>query len=511
MADTSIFPRSSGILLHITSLPAPDGVGDLGDGARAFVDWLAAAGQSLWQILPLGPTGYGDSPYQTLSAFAGNPLLISLETLVDRGWLTQDDLSDRPEFSDERVDYGPVIDWKFNRLDLAYDRFQAEDLWAQEFATWCEGEVKWLEDFVLFMALRDENNFSSWTSWDSALVRRDPAALQEARERLSSSLDRHSFRQWIFAGQWSTLHDYARKQGVRLMGDVPLFVAHDSCDVWVHQDLFELDAAGHPTHVAGVPPDYFSETGQLWGNPLYRWQERESELFRWWAARLQATMATVDLLRIDHFRGFESYWRIAATEETAINGEWVPGPGLALFEYLAEMIPGPLPWVAEDLGLITPEVEALRNAAGLPGMKILQFAWSGPDNAFLPHNIGLNAVVYTGTHDNDPTVGWWRHAAGDDARAMVSKYAGGPVTEPHWTLIRLGMMSVAHTFIAPMQDVLGLGREGRMNLPGQGSGNWNWRLRATDLWADGLMTEVAERLADLTCLYNRILGPKETA
>jgi 4-alpha-glucanotransferase len=499
-ANPSLFPRSSGILLHVTSLPGLDGIGDLGAGARDFVDWLAKAGQSLWQILPLGPTGFGDSPYQTLSAFAGNPLLISLSVLVEDGWLTAADLAERPEFSEERVDYGPVITWKARNLDLAWQRFGADEEANELFRIWCAQESEWLDDFGLFMALRDEHESRSWTQWETAFVKRAPAELDKARLRLKGTISKHQFRQWLFARQWQELRDYATVRGVRLLGDVPLFVAHDSCDVWANQDLFELDSNGDPTHVAGVPPDYFSETGQLWGNPLYRWQSRQAELLAWWIKRLQSSLSGVDLLRIDHFRGLESYWSIPATEKTAIGGNWVDGPGLAFFEGVAQALPSPLPLVAEDLGVITAEVEALREAAGLPGMKILQFAWDGPDNAFLPHNSGEHAVMYTGTHDNDPTVGWWRHLASKDVQQMVSEYVGYPVTEPHWTLIRLGMMSAAHTFVAPMQDVLGLGREGRMNLPGEGSGNWNWRLGSA-----GLENADAERLSKLTWLYNRSL------
>jgi len=317
----ALFPRSSGILLHVTSLPGADGVGDLGSGARDFVDWLVSAGQSLWQILPLGPTGYGDSPYQTLSAFAGNPLLICLESLVTEGWLFTADLAERPEFSAERVDYGQVIEWKLKMLDLAHSRLSADGQLPADFRAWCDQEADWLDDFALFMALRDEYDHQSWTTWDPGLVKRDEAVLAESRDRLSESLSRHSFRQWEFARQWALLRQYANDRGVRLLGDVPLFVAHDSCDVWVHQELFELDARGHSTHVAGVPPDYFSKTGQLWGNPLYRWQDCQTSLFAWWFDRFKAMIAAVDLIRIDHFRGFDAFWRIPADETTAVNGE----------------------------------------------------------------------------------------------------------------------------------------------------------------------------------------------
>ena len=495
-----LFPRSSGVLLHPTSLPGPDGIGDLGAAAFGFVDWLAAAGQSLWQILPLGPTSYGDSPYQTLSAFAGNPLLISLETLVAQGRLKAADLAERPDLPSDRVDFGPVINWKFSRLDLAWQRFSAAASAAdrQACAEWTADQAAWLPDFTLFMALKEDHDGAPWTGWDPALVRREPAALAAARQRLADDVARHGFRQWLFAEQWAKIRAYANEQGVRLMGDIPIFVAHDSCDVWSHADLFQLDAKGVPTCVAGVPPDYFSETGQLWGNPLYDWRQLKATDYRWWADRLAATLACVDLVRIDHFRGFEAYWEVPADAETAVDGRWVKGPGREFFDAMSRALGGDLPIVAEDLGVITPGVEALRDDVGLAGMKVLQFAWSGPENAFLPHEHPQHAVVYTGTHDNDPTIGWWRHLTDPPTRALVSEYVGYDVHEPNWTLIRLGMMSPAHTFITPLQDVLGLGREGRMNLPGAGSGNWNWRLTADQLAAaDG------ERLGRLAWLYRR--------
>lgn len=489
-----LFPRSSGILLHPTCLPAPDGVGDIGAAAFRFVDWLRDAGQSLWQILPLGPTSFGDSPYQTLSAFAGNPLLISLDGLVQEGLLAASDLAERPQFSADRVDYGPVIQWKFSRLDRAWEGSDR----GGDFRQWCQQQAGWLADFALFMALKDDHGGQPWTQWDPALVRRDAVALAAARERLDDDIQRHSFRQWLFTRQWDRLHAYARENGVRLMGDLPIFVAHDSSDVWARSDQFQLDPQGQPTGVAGVPPDYFSVTGQLWGNPLYDWQRMADDSYRWWAQRLRASLAQVDLVRIDHFRGFEAYWEVPAGEKTAVNGQWQKGPGRDFFTAMTAALGGDLPIVAEDLGVITPAVEKLRDEVGLPGMKVLQFAWSGPDNAFLPHEHPRHAVVYSGTHDNDPTIGWWRHLADPPTRALVSEYVGHEVHEPNWTLIRLGMMSPAHTFIAPLQDVLGLGREGRMNLPGEGSGNWDWR------WPEGALTdEMGERLGRLTWLYRR--------
>lgn len=503
-----LFPRSSGVLLHPTSLPGPDGSGDLGTAAFRFVDWLASSGQSLWQILPLGPTSYGDSPYQTLSALAGNPLLISLDYLVADNLLGAVDVAERPEFPAERVDFGPVINWRFSRLDVAWQRFQLPALAERraEFEQWCIEQSAWLDDFALFMALKDENQGNPWPLWPDELVAREPEALAAAGKRLADAVGSHQFRQWLFAKQWADLHRYATEHGVRLMGDIPIFVAHDSCDVWSHADLFQLDAKGNPTSVAGVPPDYFSETGQLWGNPLYDWARLKETDYQWWADRLAACLATVDLVRIDHFRGFESYWEVPAEEKTAINGQWVKGPGREFFSAMAKALGGNLPIVAEDLGVITPEVEKLRDDVGLPGMKVLQFAWSGPDNAFLPHEHPRHAVIYSGTHDNDPTLGWWKHLADAETRALVSEYVGYEVHEPHWTLIRLGMMSPAHTFIATMQDVLGLGREGRMNLPGEGTGNWNWRMDAS-----AFDNPAGERLARLTWLYRRRIDQSAAA
>lgn len=499
-ANNPLFPRASGILLHPTSLPGPDGSGDLGASAYRFVDWLADAGQSLWQILPLGPTSYGDSPYQTLSAFAGNPLLVDLAGLVAEGLLGEADLKDRPEFPADRVDFGEVIKWRFACLDAAWQRFQLPALAERraEFEAWCAEQSPWLDDFALFMALKDDHQGRPWTEWAPELVRRETTAVAAARTRLGPAMGRHAFRQWLFARQWAQLHAYAKDKGVRLLGDLPIFVAHDSCDVWAHADLFQLDAQGQPTSVAGVPPDYFSKTGQLWGNPLYDWDRLRETDYQWWADRLAATLAQVDLVRIDHFRGFAAYWEVPAGEETAVNGRWVKGPGREFFGAMAKALGGELPVVAEDLGVITAEVEALRDEVGLPGMKVLQFAWSGPENAFLPHEHPRHAVVYSGTHDNDPTNGWWKHLADPETRALVSEYVGHEVHEPNWTLIRLGMMSPAHTFIAPLQDVLGLGREGRMNLPGAGSGNWNWRFTAADF-----DDPAHERLARLTWLYRR--------
>ena len=495
----SLFPRSSGVLLHPTSLPGPDGIGDLGESAYRFVDWLEKCGQSLWQVLPLGPTSFGDSPYQTLSAFAGNPLLISLDRLVKEGWLQGDDLSARPRFDEQRVDFGAVITWKMELLDRAWSVFleRASPAHWKDFDRWCAGQP-WLDDFALFLALKKDLDGQPWNLWPADLVKRKPEALAEATSRLEKSITAQKFRQWLFFHQWQELKAFAMARGIRLIGDIPIFVAHDSSDVWARPELFQLDAEGLPTGVAGVPPDYFSKTGQLWGNPLYDWDRLKQEDYRWWVDRVKACLETVDLVRIDHFRGFEAYWEVPADEKTAENGEWIPGPGEDFFRMLKRELGGKLPVIAEDLGVITPAVEKLRDAFDLPGMKVLQFAWSGPDNVFLPHEHVRNCVVYSGTHDNDPTLGWWNHLADSATKEMVAEYTGCTTDEPQWALIRLGMMSVAHTFIATMQDVLGLGREARMNLPGEGQGNWNWRM-SDNAWLD----PAGDRLARLTWLFRR--------
>ncbi len=494
------FQRSSGVLLHPTSLPGSDGIGDLGSSAFHFVDWLHQHGQSLWQILPLGPTSFGDSPYQTLSAFAGNPLLISLDKLEEDGWLLREDLASRPNFDEQRVDFGPVITWKFSILQRAWSVFREQATAAHwdQFKAFRQKNAYWLDDFALFMALKEEAGGKAWCDWDSRLVSRQEDALQDARQRLELSISSFAFVQWLFSEQWQNVKNYASTKGVRLVGDVPIFVAYDSSDVWANPQYFQLDDDGRPTHVAGVPPDYFSETGQLWGNPLYNWPALKADGYTWWIDRLRSGLEMVDLIRIDHFRGFAGYWEVPATEDTAINGQWKPGPGADFFKALQGVFGEKLPLIAEDLGVITTDVVKLRDAFELPGMKILQFAWSGPDNLFLPHEHVTNCVVYSGTHDNDPTLGWWQHLADAATKDMVQEYTGCAVDEPHWTLIRLGMMSCAHTFIATMQDVLGLGREARMNLPGEGTGNWNWRMPAS-----ALADPAGQRLGRLTWLYRR--------
>jgi 4-alpha-glucanotransferase len=496
------FPRSSGILLHPTSLPGRYGIGDLGAEARRFVDFLAAAGQTLWQLLPLGPTGYGDSPYQCFSARAGNPLLISLERLVELGWLDASALATAPEFPDDRVDFERLVPWKTAALesvalrDSGFDKF-------------CESNQHWLDDYALFMALKEQHGGVAWNQWEPGARDRDPKALAQWRERLAEPVAAQKSLQFVFFEQWRELREYARERGVRIMGDLPIYVAHDSADVWAHPHYFQLDEQGNRTVVSGVPPDYFSQTGQLWGNPIYRWDALAKDGYGWWLDRFRAAFEMVDMIRLDHFRGFEAYWEIPASEPTAVNGRWVKGPGAALF-HAAQSALGELPLVAENLGVITAEVEAIRHEFGFPGMAVLQFAFGTDDQAptFRPHNYPREVVAYTCTHDCDTTVGWWlskgrgESTRSDDdirrERDFAMRYLNTEGREIHWVFIRTLLASVADTVLIPMQDVLGLGTEARMNLPATLGGNWRWRCRV------GVLTpELAERLGELTRLYER--------
>lgn len=504
------FERASGILLHPTSLPGPHGVGDIGDAAYRFLDFMNETKQSIWQVLPLGPTGYGDSPYQSFSAFAGNPMLIALNKLMEQGLLNEADLEDAPDFPLYEIDYGWVIDYKSKKLQLAYDRFKGIE--PTDFVAFCEQEGRWLNDFADFMAIKQHFGGGSWVEWPKELVQRDEAALNAIREELATEIHYQKFLQWAFFTQWRALKQEANQRGITIMGDIPIFVAHDSADVWANPKLFYLDELGNPTVVAGVPPDYFSATGQRWGNPLYRWDLMAENGYVWWIDRFKSMLQLVDIVRIDHFRGFEAYWEIPAEEETAIKGEWVPGPGIPFFETVLKALDSDeLPLVAEDLGVITEGVTALRKHFNLPGMQILVFAFSdGPDNAFLPHHYEKNTVVYTGTHDNETTVGWFfrndttgttedptkiageRNFARSYAKILVDQ-------EVHWDLIRLAMSSVADTTLIPLQDVLGLGNEARMNFPSSTGGNWQWR------YADEQLTdEVQRRLRELTEIYGRV-------
>ena len=493
--------RSMGLLLHPTSLPGRFGIGEMNEAAYHWVDTLVAAGQTVWQVLPLGPTGYGDSPYQTFSAFAGNPLLIDLAGLARAGYVPHEALEEAPLFPEGRVDFGPVITWKKPLLLGAYQQFATQAGPAEEaaFDAFCaEHDAIWLHDYAFFMALKDYFGGCAWDTWPRELRRREPATLATWSGRLSSAITAHKFLQYLFFKQWGELKRYANQQGIQILGDLPIYVAYDSADVWARQDLFHLDEEGRPTVVAGVPPDYFSPTGQLWGNPLYRWDAIATHGYQWWTERVRIMLHQVDMVRFDHFRGFEAYWEVPAAEETAVNGRWVEGPGAELFEALFDTL-GEVPIIAEDLGVITPEVEALRERFGFPGMKILQFAFDGnATNPYLPHNYERNCVVYTGSHDNNTTRGWFASAPKCE-RAFCLSYLGYTPDDIAWALMRLAASSVAALAIFPVQDVLSLGSEARMNMPSQAAGNWAWRLRDNELTDDHVA-----RLADLAETYGRV-------
>lgn len=504
------FRRSSGILLHPTSLPSRFGVGDLGPEAYRFVDFLAECSQHIWQVLPLGPTGYGDSPYMCFSAMAGNPLLLSPEILQENGWLDADDLSGFPSLP-VIIDYGRLIPEKTRLLRTAWSKFNRRSTPADraDFEEFCHKAGNWVDDFSLFMALKDRHGGKAWVQWDRSLARPGYGVLRRVRRELGAEIQYHKFLQYEFHRQVHDLRAYANAFDIKLVGDLPIYVAHDSAEVWARPEYFQLDSkTGNPAAVAGVPPDYFSATGQLWGNPLYNWKRLEQENFGWWARRFKAILDYVDGVRIDHFRGFESYWSIPFGEATAINGEWVVAPGEKLFRSLRAAL-GNLPVIAEDLGIITPAVEALRDAFDLPGMKILQFAFgSGRDNPYLPHNFQQNCVVYTGTHDNDTTVGWYRSLGPeeqDEVCRYIEEYAGS--SNPagiHWDLIRLAHRSPARIAIVPLQDIIGLGSEARMNFPSRSWGNWIWRYRP-----EMLTDKIKEALVTLTRRSGR--APAEPA
>lgn len=494
------FPRSSGILLHPTSLPGRYGCGHFGDVARHFIDWLVVAGQRIWQVLPLEPTGYGNSPYMALSAFAGNPLLIGMEGLLAKGWLSPSDLTPIPSFEPRRVDYTRVIPYRMQAIRRAAEKFFGlhNSLDEADFGSFCREHESWLDDFALFKSLEEHFRGVEWTQWDRDVAKRQTKVMERARKELSGEIRFWKFTQWQFYRQWADVKKYANDKGIKIIGDIPIFVAHQSADVWSHPELFSLDKNGRPTVVAGVPPDYFSETGQRWGNPLYRWGRMKEERFRWWIERFRRTFLLVDIARIDHFRGFAGYWEIPATEKTAVHGRWVKGPKEKLFKTVQRRL-GTLPIIAEDLGVITPEVIDLRNQFEFPGMKVLQFAFGGgPDNLFLPHHYEHNSVVYTGTHDNDTTRGWFESAT-DREKAFVKKYCGGNSQEVHLDLVRLASRSVADLAIFPFQDVLGLGSEARMNFPGKALGNWDWRFS----W-DQVGPEHAVKMHEIAALFGRV-------
>jgi 4-alpha-glucanotransferase len=490
--------RQSGILLHPTSLPGPDGIGSLGAEAFAFIDFLAETGQSVWQIMPLGPTGYGDSPYSSFSAFAGNPLLVSLQRLVEEGDLDPADVAGTA-LPEGEAHFGFTFSHKTRLLHKGAERFfrQGREERRQAYGNFHAHQGYWLDDYALFRALRQQFDDQPWNRWPEDIRRRDEAALQFWREELHAPILLHKYAQFIFFEQWFALKEYANSRGIRIFGDIPIYVSFDSVDVWANPHLFYLDQAQNPTLVAGVPPDYFSETGQLWGNPMYRWERMAQQDFSWWLARFRWNLTQADMVRIDHFRGFEACWAVPAKEKTAINGSWVPVPGDELFRRLQKEL-GQAPIVAEDLGLITPEVEALRDRFAFPGMKVLQFAFgSGPDNPYLPFNIERNSVIYTGTHDNNTTLGWWKSLPTADKEA-VRAYLGTSGRDMPWDLIRLAMASVANLCILPLQDVLALDGRARMNTPGQAGGNWQWRYLP-----QAPTPEIRKRLADMTRTYGR--------
>jgi 4-alpha-glucanotransferase len=494
------YERASGIILHPTSLPGADGIGDIGPEAYSWIDFLAKAGCSIWQVLPLGPTGYGDSPYQAFSAFAGNPYLISPALLLDEDLLTRQDLADRPRFPDERVDFGSVITWKLTMLDRAYTRFskgQDKDL-TQEFITYQEKQAFWLDDYALFMSIKETLGGGSWEKWPAALRKREKRALDIFKEQNSDAIRRHVFRQFIFHRQWQMLHSYAQQNKIRIIGDAPIFVSYDSADVWANPKLFYLDSKGLPSFVAGVPPDYFSKTGQLWGNPLYRWDVHKTDGYSWWIQRLSAILQQVDIIRLDHFRGFAGYWEIPYGMPTAEIGRWVPGPSSDFFSAVKSAL-GDLPIIAEDLGVVTPDVIELRDGFNLPGMKIFQFAFAtDPDDPFLPHNYPVNCVTYTGTHDNDTAIGWYKTAP-EEEQDLCRRYLARSGDDISWDMIRAIWGSVAVMSIAPIQDFLSLDTSARMNFPGRPDGNWTWRI------LPGSLTDALNRkIYELNFLYSRL-------
>lgn len=494
------FPRQSGILLHPTSLPGRHGIGDFGPSAFRFIDWLEEGGQRLWQVMPLGPTGFGDSPYASPSAFAGNPLLISLPWLQGDGLLTDQDLSSAPAFRDDYVEFEAVSAFKDGMLRRAFDAFRrgAASSLRGEFEQFCEDERSWLDSYCLFMAIKRAHGMSAWHDWDEPIRLRSGSAVDEWSIREAQEIRFQKFVQFHFNRQWLRLKMYANERDIRIIGDIPIFVAEDSADVWSSQELFKLDDAGVATEVAGVPPDPFSDIGQIWGNPVYDWEVMRRDGFAWWCARIGRMLTTVDIVRIDHFRGFAAAWLVPAAAETAAEGHWELAPGGDVFAAIRRMY-GELPIIIEDLGVITPDVISLREVLGLPGMSVLQFAFeNNPANVYLPHNYRADSVVYTATHDNQTTVGWFQSRSPED-QAAVQRYLGRDGGDIAWDLIRIALASVADTAILSMQDVLRLDDRARMNVPGKPEGNWSWRCRQEQLASD-----LAAGLRDMTWLYGRL-------
>lgn len=498
------FHRASGVLLHPTSLPSRGGIGDLGPAAHQFVELLAQSRQGLWQVLPLGPVGMGNSPYSCTSAFAGNPMLVNLERLAERGWIAGDRLQSLPT-GGGRVDYEQVRTRKLPLLREAAANFlrSAPPHWRGRYEQFRKENGSWLEGYVLFETLRQRLGDASWNQWPAELARREPGALNRAREELRADIDISAVIQFAFFEQWRALHAACRARGIKIVGDIAIFVSYDSADVWTHPELFQLDSNLQPYVVAGVPPDAFSATGQRWGNPLYRWDVLRQRGYDWWIERVRWALTTCDILRLDHFRGFEKYWAIPAGEETAVNGHWVEGPNDDLFHALSRTLGGALPFIAEDLGFITPEVHALRERLQVPGMRVMQFGFGDPGaHMYLPHRFDSNTVVYTGTHDNDTMVGWWKSGASENERGAAAAYlglnsAGADAHEVHWAFIRAVETSVADLCVIPMQDVLGLDSSARMNTPSRSDGNWGWRCPFP------IPDEVIRRLADLVQVADR--------
>ena len=496
-----MFERSSGILFHPTSLPGKYGIGTLGKEAYAFIDFLKKSRQKLWQIFPLGPTGYGDSPYQSFSSFAGNPYLIDFDLLIEAHLLSEEDLRD-VFFGDneEYIDYGAIYNQKYPLLRKAYENFKSSDNleMRENFEHFKRENASWLNDYSLYISLKNHFNGLPWNEWAHDIKNREHGAMEHYKNELADDIEYHNFIQFLFFKQWGDVKRYANENGIKIIGDIPIFVAADSSDAWANPEIFLFDEERKPVKVAGVPPDYFSATGQLWGNPLYNWQKLKETNYSWWVERVRANLSTCDIIRIDHFRGFEAYWAVPYGDDTAINGQWEPGPGIDLFIAIKSQL-GELPIIAEDLGLMTQGVIDLREATGFPGMKILGFAFdSGEENDYLPHTYTKNCVVYTGTHDNDTLIGWFQKAKEEDRQFARDYLNSRSDDEIHWDAIRGAWSSVANMAISPVQDFLGLGSEARINTPGVAAGNWQWRLR------HGVLTdELAERIAKLTRVYSR--------
>ena len=496
-----MFERSSGILFHPTSLPGKYGIGTLGKEAYAFIDFLKKSKQKLWQIFPLGPTGYGDSPYQSFSSFAGNPYLIDFDLLIEAHLLSEEDLKDI-FFGDneEYIDYGAIYNQKYPLLRKAYENFKSSDNNEMKgsLENFKRENSSWLNDYSLYISLKNHFNGLPWNEWAQDIKNREDGAMHHYRNELADDIEYHNFIQFLFFKQWGDVKRYANENGIKIIGDIPIFVAADSSDAWANPEIFLFDKERKPVKVAGVPPDYFSATGQLWGNPLYNWEKLKDTNYSWWVERVRANLSTCDIIRIDHFRGFEAYWAVPYGDDTAINGQWEPGPGIDLFNAIKSQL-GELPIIAEDLGLMTQGVIDLREATGFPGMKILGFAFdSGEENDYLPHTYTKNCVVYTGTHDNDTLVGWFQKAKEEDRQFARDYLNSRADDEIHWDAIRGAWSSVACMAISPVQDFLGLGSEARINTPGVASGNWQWRLKQ-----GVLNNELAERIAKLTKIYSR--------